>query len=295
MRKALKLADGRVIEFRKMEMMGIVNVTPDSFFEGSRAVGTAKAMELADRHVREGALMIDVGGESTRPGAEPVSEDEEIRRICPVIKAIRDKYPGVVISADTYRAATAGAAIEAGADIINDISGFTFEPDIAKVIAEAGAAAVIMHTGGRPDTMQEDPRYDDVVGEVYDFLKRQIEYGSECGIGRDRMMIDVGIGFGKNDEHNLALLKNIEKFETLDCPHLMAVSRKSLIGRTLQAVYGELASARPGQNVPAEDRLPGTIALTVYGALKGIEAARVHDVRENLEAARMAEAVMAAM
>ena len=292
-RRKLRLAGSRVIEFQRMEMMGIVNVTPDSFFEGSRADGAAKAMELVSKHVREGAAMIDIGGESTRPGSNPVEAAEEIQRICPVIKQVRSLYPSITISADTYRSQTAEAAIEAGAHIINDISGFTFDPDIASVIADAGAAAVVMHTGGRPDRMQESPEYGDVVEEVYGFLARQIEYGIKCGIGEDQMMIDVGIGFGKTDEHNLKLLKNIERFDDLECPHLMAVSRKSLIGRTLGALMDEGdADETAGKMIPAEERLAGTIALTSYGAMKGLEAARVHDVRENLQAARMIEAVM---
>ena len=284
-------------------MMGIVNVTDDSFFEGSRVSGIEKAIELTDRHIEEGALIIDVGGESTRPGSAPVSEGEEIERICPVIEAIRNRYPDAVISADTYRAATARKAIASGADIINDISGFTFEPEIAGVIREEGVAAVIMHTGGRPDRMQDDPHYENVVEEVYGFLKRQIEYGESCGIDKDQMMIDVGIGFGKTDEHNLSLLKNIKRFESLGRPHLMAISRKSLIGRTLADACRENVSARAGceaggtdvkEPLPAEARLFGTAALTAYGAMMGLEAARVHDVRENIEAARMVEAVMAA-
>lgn len=281
----LRLGDGRVMTFPRMEMMGIVNVTPDSFYAGSRMMGGSseyedvdRAVELADRHIREGARMIDVGGESTRPGSAPVSPGEEIRRICPVIRRIRQMHPDAVISADTYRAETAAAALEAGADLINDISGLSFEPELADAVARAGAGIILMHTGGRPETMQQDPFYHDVVAEVYEFLERQIDFAVRSGIGRDRIMIDMGIGFGKSTEHNLTLLRNIDRFGSLGCPHLLAVSRKSLIGKTL------------GREDPA-DRLPGTLAITAYAAAHGIAAARVHDVKENLDAARMAEAL----
>ena len=292
--------------------MGIVNVTPDSFYEGSRMDSHEKAIELAEKHIREGALMIDVGGESTRPGSDPVDAEEEIRRICPVIREIRGRHREIMISADTYRAETAAAAIEAGADMINDISGLTFEPQLGRVVADAGAAIVLMHTPARPKTMQDAPQYDDVVVEVYDFLKRQMAFAMECGIPKDQMMVDVGIGFGKNDEHNLALLRNIEKFNQLGCPQLLAVSRKSVIGRTLGAAMdspgdagaaldspGDAGAAMEisggygaGEPLPADERLAGTLALTAYGAIHGVAAARVHDVKENLQAARMVEAVM---
>ena len=282
MKQELRLKEGRIFVFEQMEMMGIINVTPDSFYadsrmmEGSLEQAWDTAFAKAGQHIAEGAKMIDVGGESTRPGSAPVTAEEEIRRICPVIERIKKTWPEVLVSADTYRAETARAAIAAGADMINDISGLTFEPALADVIAEAGAAIVIMHTGGRPETMQQDPHYEDVTAEVHEFLRRQIDFALRRGIGRDQIMIDMGIGFGKTREHNLTLLRDIEKFEDLGCPHLLAVSRKSFIGSTL------------GREDPA-DRLPGTLAVTAYAAARGIAAARVHDVKENLDAARMTE------
>lgn len=275
MSSRIRLRDNRILHFDRMEMMGIINVTPDSFYAGSRAESLETAFAKAMEHIEEGALIIDVGGESTRPGAEPVSPEEEAARICPLISKIREASPEVVISADTYRETTARAAIEAGADMINDISGLTFEPELGRAVADSGAAIVLMHTGGRPKTMQDAPAYENVVAEVYSFLQRQIEAAREWGIGEDQIMVDVGIGFGKNDEHNLALLREIDRFNGLGCPQLMAVSRKSMIGRDLSP----------------EERLPGTVALTAYGAMKGVAAARVHDVKENLRAARIVEAV----
>ena len=282
MRQILRIKNNRVITFEKMEMMGIINVTPDSFYAPSRTGTGVDALEAAcakaDRYIREGAMMIDVGGVSTRPGSHPVGAAEEIARICPVIRRIRAAHPDVVISADTYRAETAEAALEAGADMINDISGLTFEPALADVVAEAGAGIVLMHTGGRPDTMQDDPYYENVVEDVYKFLHRQRDFAAARGIGWDQIMIDVGIGFGKTREHNLKLLHSIGRFGALGCPHLLAVSRKSFIGSTL------------GRDDP-EERLAGTLAITAFAAEHGVAAARVHDVKENLDAARMVEAL----
>lgn len=274
--KHLLLKDGTLKEFRRMEMMGIINVTPDSFYEGSRAGSIDEALAKAEQMIREGAAFIDVGGESTRPGAAPVDVPEEISRVCPVIGEIKRRHREVLVSVDTYHAVTAESAIEAGADIINDISGLTFDAAMGHVAAKYRTPVILMHTGGRPEDMQKDPRYEDVVQEVYDFLAAQIEYAVNCGVARESLMIDLGIGFGKTYEHNMALLANIDKFAALGVPHLMAVSRKSFIGKALE------------EDDPA-DRLFGTVALSVYGAEHGIAAARVHDVKANLDAVRMWE------
>ena len=281
------LKDGNKYEFSGMELMGIVNVTPDSFFAGSRAGGTEEAVARGLAMVREGASIIDIGGESTRPGAAPVTEEEEIRRVCPVVSGLKASCPDVLISVDTYHAKTAAAAMEAGADIINDISAMTFDEDMAGVVAKGGVPVVLMHTGGRPETMQADPRYDDVVEDVYRFLEERIRAAIDAGIRGDRIIIDLGIGFGKTAEHNLKLLQNIDRFRSLGMPHLMAVSRKSVIGAVL-AERG--ADGQPAARSP-EGRLAGTIAMTLYGRAHGIEMARVHDVRENADALRMAEAL----
>ncbi len=274
----LLMRDGTYHEFTVMEMMGIVNVTPDSFFAGSRAMGVDAAMERAAKLIEEGATFLDIGGESTRPGSAPVTTEEEIARVCPVISAVKEKYPDVILSVDTYHAATAQAACDAGVDIINDISALTFDPDMVRVAAENHMPVILMHINGRPDHMQDNPQYDNVVEEVHSFLEKQIEFAVENGVNREGIMIDLGIGFGKNYQHNIELLRNIDRFQDFGLPHLLAVSRKTFIGVTLD------------RQDPA-DRLYGTIGTTVYASMHGLEVARVHDVRENLEAVRMAEAL----
>lgn len=276
--KHFLLKDGSKRKFDHMEIMGIINVTPDSFYAGSRTSDTEKSVERADKLIAEGATFIDIGGESTRPGAEKVSVEEEISRVCPVISAVKKRHPEILLSVDTYNAETAKAAIDAGVDIINDISGLTFDENMAKVAAEAGVPVIIMHTQGRPDVMQKNPYYEDVVSEVYNYLKRQKEYAVSEGIHPEKLIIDMGIGFGKTYEHNMALLRNIDRFADLDCPHLLAVSRKTFIGQLL------------GESDPA-DRLYGTIAVSLFAQFHGIELARVHDVKENFQAARMLDAL----
>ncbi len=276
--KYIRLKDGTVYEFPNMEMMGIINVTPDSFYSRSRVSGEA-ALERAGRLIAEGASFLDIGGESTRPGSKPVTTEEEIQRVCPVIRAIKREYPDVLLSVDTYHSETAEAAAEAGVDILNDISGLTFDKNMVHVASEHKLPVIIMHIQGRPDHMQDHPQYADVVEDVYAFLSRQIEYAISHGVSDERIIIDLGIGFGKTYEHNIKLLKNIDRFGDLGMPHLLAVSRKSFIGTALS------------EDDPA-NRLFGTIGVSVYGAMHHLELARVHDVKENLEAVRMAEALL---
>lgn len=277
--KHIVLKDGKVKEFDRMEMMGIINVTPNSFFEGSRTYNHDDAVKRADRLIEEGATFIDVGGESTRPGSEPVEIEEEIQRVCPVIKEIKKRHPEVLISVDTYNSKTAREAVKSGADIINDISGLTFDKDMVKVVAEEKVPVIIMHIKGKPKTMQQNPHYDNVVEEVYEFLERQINYAVENGVSRDKIIIDLGIGFGKNFDHNIELLRNISYFDKLELPHLLAVSRKRFIGSVLN-------------EDDAKDRLYGTIAITLFAQSKGIEMARVHDVKENYQAVKMMEELL---
>lgn len=274
----LRLADGRIFTFENMEYMGIINVTPDSFFQNSRVEGVEAALQKADAMIEEGANFLDIGGESTRPGSMPVTWEEECQRIVPVIETIAKKHPDVILSVDTYHGDTAQAAIKAGAHIINDISGLTFDDNMASIAAKAGVPVIIMHTGGRPKDMQVDPQYDNVVKEVYEFLERQIQVALGAGVGRDQIIIDLGIGFGKNKEHNLELLRSIDTFKKLNMPHLMAVSRKTVIGH----VTGEMDPM---------NRLAGTVALSCYGALHDIEMVRVHDVAENRQGVMMMEAL----
>lgn len=276
--KKIVLKDGSVKEFKdgKMEMMGIINVTPNSFFAGSRTYELDPAVERAEEFIKQGATFIDVGGESTRPGSDPVEVEEEMRRVCPVIKEIKRRHPEVLVSVDTYNSNTAREAIKNGADIVNDISGLTFDPEMVKVIAEEKVPVIIMHINGKPKTMQKNPHYNNVVEEVYEFLENQVNFAIENGVSRDKIIIDLGIGFGKTCEHNIELLRNIDYFDKMELPHLLAVSRKTFIGKILE------------EEDPA-GRLYGTIAVTLYAQCKGIEIARVHDVLANKQAVKMME------
>ncbi|SKB00228.1 dihydropteroate synthase [Caloramator quimbayensis] len=270
------LRDGKKFVFDSTKIMGILNITPDSFYEGSRVATVDLALHRALEMIEEGADILDIGGESTRPGSEPISEDEEIERVIPIIEAIRKFNKEILISVDTYRAKTAEYSIKAGADIINDISAMTFDKDMAKVVKEYDVPVILMHIKGTPKNMQSNPYYDDVLKEVYEFLKERIEYAKSFGIEKEKIIIDPGIGFGKLLEHNIELIKNIDYFNKLSCPILLAHSRKSSIG----AVLG---------NLPPKDRLEGTIAVSCFAALKGVDMIRVHDVKENKRALKMIE------
>lgn len=258
--------------------MGILNATPDSFYEGSRFMELERALNRAEDMIKNGVDIIDIGGESTRPGSEPVGVEEEIKRVVPVIEAIREKNKNILISVDTYRAETARRAIEAGADIINDISGMTFDKDMVNVVKEYNVPIIIMHIKGTPKDMQKNPQYDNVLKEVKDYFIERIEYALKNGISKDKIILDPGIGFGKAYEHNIELIKNIDYFSDLNVPILLAVSRKSSIGIALG-------------NVPPEDRLEGTIAVTCYASMKNVDIIRVHDVLENKRALMMMEAL----
>ncbi len=223
------------------KVMGIVNLTPDSFSDGGRLAGRDEAVRHARRLVDEGADLLDLGGESSRPGSEPVSLDEELRRVIPVVEALASEL-GVPISIDTTKAEVARRALDAGAAIINDISAMGADPDMGRVVAATGAGVVLMHMQGVPKTMQDDPRYDDVVGEVYDFLARRVEWAESIGISRDRIAIDPGIGFGKTIDHNLEILRNLRRFDTLGCAVLIGTSRKGFLGTITGRAAG--ASAR---------------------------------------------------
>ena len=276
MRKSVTLKNGRVYHFNNMKIMGILNTTPDSFFAGSRVKLDSSALEKAKEMIKNGAEILDIGGESTRPGSDPVDVEEEIARVVPLIKEIRNINKDVLISVDTYRAKTAEEAIKAGADIINDISGLTFDDNMADVIRKYNVPIIIMHIKGTPKDMQKDPHYDNVIEEMKEFFRDRIDYALEKGISEDKIILDPGVGFGKNYDHNIESIKKIEEFYTFDMPILLAVSRKTTIGVALG-------------NLPPEERLEGTMAITCYAALKGIEMIRVHDVLENCRAARMAE------
>ena len=261
-------------------VMGIVNVTPDSFSDGGQLATQEAALAHALRLIAEGAEVLDVGGESTRPGSEPVSEDEEIARTLPLITAIRARWDGV-ISIDTMKPGVARAAAAAGAGMWNDVTALSHAPDSLTTAAELGCEVVLMHMKGAPKTMQDDPRYDDVVAEVVAHLAARAEAALAAGVARDRIWLDPGIGFAKTTDHNLTLTARLEALVDLGFPVLYAASRK----RVIQGV-DETATA-------ATDRLGGSLALALEGARRGARRVRVHDVRETVQALKLQAAVRA--
>ena len=264
----------------RTHIMGILNVTPDSFSDGGLYDDATKAFVRAREMAAAGADIIDIGGESTRPGAEPLSEEEELRRIIPIIKHFAAEL-AVPISVDTYKATVAKKALEAGASIVNDISGLRFSPDMAKIVADHGAAVVIMHIKGTPRCMQQDPVYDDVVVDVMSYLEEGIAIAVEAGVDREKILIDPGIGFGKTLEHNLTLLSCLDEFRCLGRPIVVGTSRKKFIGTIL------------GIPVP-EQRGDGTAATVALGIERGASVVRVHDVERMRHVARMTDAVLRA-
>ncbi len=257
--------------------MGVVNVTPDSFYDGGLYFEPARAIEQALKLIADGADIIDVGGESSRPGAAPVSAKDEKKRILPVIEVVRERKD-VLISVDTTKAEVAAAAIAEGAHIINDISAGRFDPDILSLVSRTGAGLVLMHMKGTPRTMQSLASYDDVVAEVRSFLAGRLAAAREAGVREAGLICDPGIGFAKTLEHNLALINNIPALAGLGRPVLVGLSRKSFIGKLLDA--------------EPEDRLEGTIAAAVVSALNGAAILRVHDVLEVKRALAVAEAII---
>ncbi len=261
--------------------MGIVNVTPDSFSDGGRFFSTERAVAHARQLVCEGADILDIGGESSRPGAQPVPFEEELRRVIPVIRAIRREF-SVPISIDTYKASVAEAALDAGANIVNDISALRFDSRMVEVVARAGVPVVLMHMQGDPRTMQQNPTYTDVVREIKEFLRERIAYALEHGIEKRRIIIDPGIGFGKTVEHNIEILQRLSELKELGCPILIGTSRKSFIGR-----LGSTTS----EPLPMHERLEGTIASNVIAVMNGAQIVRVHDVAPMKRALAIADAM----
>lgn len=258
--------------------MGILNVTPDSFSDGGDFLDVEAAVSYAEEMLDEGARVIDVGGESTRPGSDPVSPEEELRRILPVVRGILNARPGTVISVDTYRASTAGVALEAGAAIINDVTALRGDGKMTSLISGAGCPVVLMHMRGEPKTMQQAPHYEDVVREVRDFLEERAEHAVAAGVAPENVILDPGIGFGKTVEHNLVLLKYLDVIVDLGFPVLVGASRKGFIGK----ITG---------TAEAKERAFGTAAVSVMAYERGASLFRVHDVRANREALAMAEAI----
>ena len=260
-------------------VFGILNVTPDSFSDGGEFFGAGPAVSRAEALLHEGAHVLDVGGESTRPGSDPVSPEEEARRVVPVVRGILKKRPDAVISVDTYRASTAEAALDAGAAIINDVTALGGDSRMAGVVAERGCPVVLMHMLGEPRTMQEDPRYDgDVVREVRDGLSCRAEGAISTGVDPRNVILDPGIGFGKTLAHNLALLRRLSEIVDLGFPVLVGTSRKGFLGKVT------------GSDEP-KDRVFGTVATSVMSYERGATLFRVHDVRANREALEVTAAV----
>jgi len=291
----------RVLELgRRTLIMGVVNVTPDSFSDGGLNIDAAKAVAYAERLLDEGASIIDVGGESTRPGAavagsgdasevtsqerSTVSEDEERRRVLPVIRDLKRRRPQAVVSVDTYKASVARAAVELGAEVVNDISGFRWDPKMAKTLAELRVGAVLMHTRGRPDEWRKLPPIGDPVLLVKRELRQWAEAATLSGIKRDRLVLDPGFGFGKRFEENYPLLAHFGELQQMGFPLLAGVSRKSFIGRAL---------ARDGTDAPVDERESGTLAAEAVLILKGAHIIRTHDVPLAVQGARMVDAIVA--
>ena len=271
LRPALQLGD-RTIRLDQPQVMGIINATPDSFSDGGLFADARSAAEAGAEMAAQGAAIIDVGGESTRPGAKLVWEGDEIERISPVIRQLSSG--GAAVSADTRKADVMTAALEAGARMINDVSALTYDDRSAGVIAAAGVPVVLMHHKGAPETMQDDPRYDDVPIEIYLWLEERIAAAEEAGIARDKILIDPGFGFGKNVAHNLDLMNGLALFHSLGCPLMVGASRK----RTIGALSGE---------APADKRLGGSIAFALKAIEQGVQIIRVHDVIETVQAVRV--------
>ncbi len=270
-------AGGWRIRMPPFRVMGILNVTPDSFSDGGKFLSVDRAVEHAHRMVEEGADIIDIGGESSRPFSEPVSEEEELRRVIPVLEELDGlKVP---ISIDTYKPRVAEEALKRGASIVNDIYGLRRE-GMAEIAREYDAAVVIMHMKGEPKNMQVNPHYEDVIGEITRFFRERVEFARSHGIEDDRIILDPGIGFGKRLEDNLMIIRSLGSFRCLGYPILMGTSRKSFIGKVL--------------DLDVSERLEGTIATNVISLMNGASIFRVHDVKENVRALRMAQAVMEA-
>ena len=276
--KGTLLADGRRLTYDRMAVMGILNVTPDSFYAGSRRQGTDAVLAQAERMLADGAAILDIGGESTRPGADPVTAEEERARVLPAVEQVKRRFPEAVVSVDTYRASLAREALAVGADIINDISAMQADPGMLQAVVDTGAPIILMHMRGVPKNMQTQCQYDNVVQEVAASLDERARLLRDRGIGPDKIILDPGIGFAKDTPQNLALIQGLNALTGSEYPVLMAASRKTVIGQVLGGL-------------PPEERLEGTLAISAASVYAGAELVRVHDVRENVRLIRMLEAI----
>ncbi|WP_457623565.1 dihydropteroate synthase [Persephonella sp.] len=263
----------------KTAVMGILNCTPDSFSDGGNYYKKPeKSVERIKEMLDEGADIIDIGGESTRPGAEPVPEEEELERVIPVISLARKELGNdFLISIDTYKSSVAEAALNEGADIVNDISGMTFDERMINVVSKYDCPIILNHTKGKPDTMQKDVYYDDVVLDISEFFRNQINKGLQKGIRKDRFIIDPGIGFGKNVEHNVEIIKRLKEFKFLGLPVMIGISRKSFVGKILKSLLSKDGMPSP------EERVFGGLGATALAVLNGVHIVRTHDVKETVE------------
>jgi dihydropteroate synthase len=276
-RKKMNLAGGRSLSFGRTLVMGILNMTADSFFAPSRLYSPDDALERAKAMADSGADILDIGAESTRPGSRAVPEDQEIAALIPALEAIRGKMPQIPISVDTRRAKTARLSLDAGADIINDVSGLELpgeSQEMISLLAETGVPYVLTHTKGTPDVMQENPHYDDFWAELLDFFERKIESLVQSGVAKDRIILDPGVGFGKRMNDNIEILANMSELKKFGLPVLIGVSRKGFLGRIIN-LAGLESQASP------ENSLEGTLSVSALCAEDGIEIIRVHDVKEN--------------
>jgi dihydropteroate synthase len=261
----------------KTQVMGILNITPDSFSDGGSFFDRTKAVAQALRMVEEGADIIDIGGESTRPGAEAVPLEEELRRTVPVIEALAGSVR-VPLSIDTYKAEVARRALDAGASMVNDISGLRFDPGMAEVVARYGVPVIVMHIRGTPRDMQRNPVYEALIPEIVDYLRGSIAIGVKAMIPEDRVIVDPGIGFGKTVEHNLQIIRRLAEFRVLGRPVAIGVSRKAFLGKILDGA-------------PPTDRVEGTAAAVAVSVLNGADIVRVHDVKEMVKVVKVADAI----
>lgn len=257
-------------------IMGIVNRTPDSFYDGGQYFDEEGCLAHVARLIEEGADIIDIGGESSRPGSEPVSIEEELRRTVPIIEKVSAEFD-ITISIDTYKAEVARRALEAGAGFINDISAFRADSEMAKLAAQFDCPVCLMHMQGEPGTMQDNPYYEDLVGEIMEYLSQSIKIARDAGVRKENIVIDPGIGFGKTAEHNLTILKNLPRFKELGYPVLIGASRKSFIGKVLEK--------------GPEGRLAGSLAVATLAALRGANIIRTHDVSQTADCLRMIEVI----
>ena len=259
--------------------MGILNVTPDSFSDGGKYVDAKIAIDHALEMIDNGADIIDIGGESTRPGSEPVSDNDECNRIIPVIESIKKNNSEILISVDTYKSYVAKRAVDAGADLVNDISGLTFDPNMLSYLSGKGIPVILMHINGRPKTMQNNPVYDDLIKDIRNFFLKQCNIAKENGIKKNHIILDPGIGFGKSFEHNFTVIRRLNEICDLGYPVMIGPSRKAFIGDTL--------------GLPLNERIEGTLATVVAGIMNGAKIVRVHDIKEVKRAVKVTEKILA--